>query len=228
MIKKPFVFLCTGVSLDGKISNYKRECSPISADDNRDLLYNSRVNADAVMIGGKTLIHDDSGLTVKSESRQQQRLKLGKTKEPAKLAIISDASQIKMGGDFLSKGDGQKYIFTTQRTSQEIIDLLSKAGCQCFVYGENKVDLKKVMLKIVDLGIESVLVEGGGELIFSLIKEKLVDEIYMKLGDLIIGGADSPTLADGQGFELGEFVKTELLNVERQGNVMILRYKIIK
>lgn len=51
MKKRPFVFLCTGMSLDGKLSNYKKECVPISSDDDRDMLYDMRVFADAAMVG---------------------------------------------------------------------------------------------------------------------------------------------------------------------------------
>lgn len=64
MEKRPFVFLCTGMSLDGNLSNYKKECVPISSDDDRDMLYNMRVFADAAMVGGNTLKLDDPGLMI--------------------------------------------------------------------------------------------------------------------------------------------------------------------
>lgn len=227
-LKRPFVFTCTGMSLDGKISNSKRECCPISADDNRDMLYDSRVRADAVMIGGKTLFYDDSSLTVKSRGRQLKRLKGGKTKEPVKVAVITDANKIKLGGDFLTKGQARKIIFTTSETNKKTIKILKKQGCKLFVFGQNKVDLKRALKQLYKLGIRSLMVEGGGELIFSLLRDNLVDEISLKIGDLIIGGRNSPTLVDGEGFKFGQSKKVNLIQIKRKGNCLILKYKVIK
>ena len=132
--KKPFVFLCTGMSLDGKLSNYKKECSPISSDDDREFLYDHRIIADAVMIGGNTLKLDDSGLTVKSPERQNKRIKLGKPKEPMKVSVILDASDLKTSGDFFDKGSGEKVIFTTRKTSENKINEIKKKA-KVFVLG---------------------------------------------------------------------------------------------
>ncbi|MFA5994765.1 MAG: dihydrofolate reductase family protein, partial [Parcubacteria group bacterium] len=115
--KRPFVFLCTGMSLDGKISNFKKECSAISSCDDREMLYDCRVDADAVMIGGNTLRLDDSGLTVKSDARKQKRIALGRTAEPTKVVAISNANDLKIEGDFFDKGEGERIIFTTSQTA---------------------------------------------------------------------------------------------------------------
>ena len=50
------------------------------------------------------------------------------------------------------------------------------------------------------MGIQRIMVEGGGTLIGGLIRAGLVDEIYAYIGNIIIGGKDAPTLADGEGF----------------------------
>ena len=104
-INKPFVFLCTGMSLDGKISTSKRVDTRITTDDDRNFLYDHCVPCDAIMMGGCTIILDDPGLVVKSGQRQKQRLALGKTLEPVKVGIVSDVSKLKTNGDFFNKGD---------------------------------------------------------------------------------------------------------------------------
>ena len=101
MKKRPFVFLCTGMSLDGKLSNYKKECVPISSDDDRDMLYDMRVFADAAMVGGNTLKLDDPGLMIKGEKRIKQRIKLKKPLDLTKVSVISNANNLKIDGNFL-------------------------------------------------------------------------------------------------------------------------------
>ncbi len=224
--KRPFVFLVTGMTLDGKISNYKKTCTPISSDDNRDMLYDGRIRADAVMIGGKTLLFDDSALDVKTEERQKKRMELGKSRQPMKIAVVSDVSDLKLDSDFLTRGDGEKIIFTTERTPQEKINELDKV-CKIFVLGKDRVDLKRTLEKIKELGVDELMVEGGGELIYSLLKDNLVDEINLKIGDLILGGRNAPTLCDGEGFLADIAPKVELININRMGNVLVLKYKVV-
>ncbi len=225
--KKSFVYLCTGMSLDGKISSSERVCTRITADDNRNFLYDYRVPCDAIMIGGRTLILDDSGLVVKSTKRQKQRLALGKTLEPIKIAIVSDVSRIKIDGDFFNKGDSKKIIFTTKQSPKEKLKVL-KDKAEVFVLGERRVNLKRALEKLYDMGIKSIMVEGGGELIFSLLKDDLVDEINLKIGDLILGGRIAPTLCDGEGFSGLTAKQVELLSFKRKNNYLTLKYRVIK
>ena len=224
---KPFIFLCTGMSLDGKISTSKRVNTRITTDDDRNFLYDHRVLCDAIMMGGKSIILDDPGLVVKSVQRQKQRLALGKTLEPIKVGIISDVSKLKMNGDFLNKSDVKKIIFTTERSSEAKIKALSNKA-EIFVYGKQKVNLKRALAKLYTLGIKSIMVEGGGELIFSLLKDDLVDEINLKIGDLILGGRIAPTLCDGEGFSGLTAKQVKLVDLKRKENYLMLKYKVIK
>ena len=224
-INRPFVFLCTGMSLDGKISTFKRQEAKIATNDNRDFLLDHRVIADAIMLGGTSITLDDPGMTVKSVQRQKKRLSLKKPKEPTKVAIISNIKDIKTDGDFLTKGDGKKVVFTTQQSTERQITKLRKT-CDVYIYGKQKVNLKKALVKLRQLGIKSLLVEGGGELIFSLLKDNLVDEINLKIGDLILGGRNAPTLCDGDGFLEKTAKEVKLMSVKKIKKYLILKYKV--
>lgn len=224
---KPFVFLCTGMSLDGKISTSKRVDTRITIDDDRNFLYDHRVPCDAIMMGGKSIILDDPGLVVKSVQRQKQRLVLGKTLEPIKVGIVSDVSELRVNGDFFNKGGAKIIIFTTERSAKKKIKAL-RDKAEIFVYGKQKVNLKRAMAKLYTMGIKSVMVEGGGELIFSLLKDDLVDEINLKIGDLILGGRMAPTLCDGAGFSGLTAKQVKLVGLKRKDNYLMLKYKIIR
>ncbi len=71
------------------------------------------------------------------------------------------------------------------------------------------------------------MVEGGGEIIYSLLKENLVDEINLKIGNLILGGRDAPTLVDGAGFTQETAKKVEIFKLIRKENYIILKCKLI-
>lgn len=94
--------------------------------------------------------------------------------------------------------------------------------------GEKKVDLKKALETLYELGVKKFLVEGGGELIFSLLKNNLVDEINLKIGNLIIGGRETTTFCDGDGFGMPSFKKVKFVKVIKKPNCLILKLKVVK
>jgi riboflavin biosynthesis pyrimidine reductase len=71
---------------------------------------------------------------------------------------------------------------------------------------------------------ELLLLEAGGELLFELFKLNLIDEIYLTLCPLIIGGADTPTLSDGEGFDADSLKKFSLASQEVCGDEIYLHY----
>ncbi len=80
--------------------------------------------------------------------------------------------------------------------------------------GDDRVDLLRAFAALQAAGLEQIMVEGGGELIFSLFENGLVDELRVFVGPTIIGGRDAPTLADGDGF-VTNFPTLELETLER-------------
>jgi len=222
MKKKPYVLVCTGVSFDGKISNARKQQIEIAENDDKDLLYKTRIITDAVMIGGNTLRIDDSGLTVKTDERRKRRKKLGKTEEPAKVVVISNANSIKTKGAFFDRGNAEKIIFTTKKTSKKKIEELRKKS-KVYVLGKNKVNLAKAMEILYDLGIRHLMVEGGGILNFNLLKENLIDEINLKIGNLVVGGEKAKTFMEGKGFNILTTRKVKFKEIIKKPNYIIIK-----
>jgi 2,5-diamino-6-(ribosylamino)-4(3H)-pyrimidinone 5'-phosphate reductase len=69
------------------------------------------------------------------------------------------------------------------------------------------------------------MVEGGGELVFSLFEAGLVDELSVYVGNLVVGGREAPTLADGEGF-VDEFPELRLDGVERVDDGVLLEWTV--
>ncbi len=71
------------------------------------------------------------------------------------------------------------------------------------------------------------MVEGGATLNWSLLSQELVDEIYIYVGNIIIGGVDAPTPIDGSGFISEDaMTKLELINTEKLDEGVLLRWRI--
>jgi 2,5-diamino-6-(ribosylamino)-4(3H)-pyrimidinone 5'-phosphate reductase len=70
------------------------------------------------------------------------------------------------------------------------------------------------------------MIEGGGELIFSLFEAGLVDRLSVFVGPTVIGGRDAPTLADGEGF-VDSFPELRLDGVERLDEGVLLEWTVV-
>jgi 2,5-diamino-6-(ribosylamino)-4(3H)-pyrimidinone 5'-phosphate reductase len=93
------------------------------------------------------------------------------------------------------------------------------------ICGKEQVDLAELMAKLHDRGIKRLMVEGGASLNWSLIKLCLVDELYVYVGSLLIGGKNAPTLVDGQGFSV-DYPMLNLDSVERLDDGVLLKWKL--
>jgi 2,5-diamino-6-(ribosylamino)-4(3H)-pyrimidinone 5'-phosphate reductase len=75
-----------------------------------------------------------------------------------------------------------------------------------------------------ELGIRTLLCEGGGVTAAAFFGARAVDSLYLTLVPRILGGNDAPTLASGSGFLADEIPDATLGAMERVGDELYLRY----
>jgi 2,5-diamino-6-(ribosylamino)-4(3H)-pyrimidinone 5'-phosphate reductase len=98
--------------------------------------------------------------------------------------------------------------------------------CSSDLLGRDALDLKALLEILERKGVTTLLVEGGGETIYSFFRAGLVDVFSVFVGDFIIGGRESPTPVDGDGFRSGEHVPLRLVACERLGSGVHLTYEV--
>lgn len=223
-MKKPFVFINCAVSADGKISTIERRQIKISNDLDKERVDKLRAGSDAILVGMNTVVRDDPKLTVKSEKLRKERIGKGLSENPIKVAV-GNLNRMKLNSDFLDYGNSEKIIFTTKKSKRDKIEKLRKKA-EVYVLGESKVNLHRMIEILYDKGVRKLMVEGGGTINFELLKEGLIDEIYIAVAPKIFGGKNAPTLADGKGFGADEILNLEFLGLEKLEDVVVLRYRI--
>ena len=102
---------------------------------------------------------------------------------------------------------------------------LREAGARLVEAGDDRVDLDEGFAALEAEDIDRLMIEGGGEILFSTFEADLVDELSVFLGSLVIGGREAPTLADGTGF-VENFPELALEDVERLDDGVLCRYTI--
>ena len=227
-MNRPFVFINVAMTADGKIDTFERKGSAISSTRDKERVDRLRAGADAVMVGGKTLLDEDPKLTVKSEQLRAERVADGLPPNPMKVGIVSQAN-LKADSQFLTAGPADIVIFTTRRTSKEHLALLTSRYVDVYVDDADKVDLQHALAVLKELGVERVMVEGGSTLNFELLRLGLVDEITAYVAPMIFGGALAPTLAAGSGLMREQAIPLKLVESEtwEDGGVLI-KYQLVR
>ena len=179
-LNKPFIkFMTTGMpfvtvkmaeSLDGKIATRTGDSKWVTGEDSRRWVHELRGRVDAVMVGANTVRKDDPGLISKLPGRKQ----------PARVIVDSDGKIPKSARIFSTADISPVFIAATRS-------------------GHGRIDLRDLLKKLGAMGMIHILVEGGGELVASLVEKRLVDEFLFFIAPKIVGGRDALTAVEGYG-----------------------------
>jgi 2,5-diamino-6-(ribosylamino)-4(3H)-pyrimidinone 5'-phosphate reductase len=222
---RPHVTVNFAMSADGKLSTAERRQVKISGP--ADFLRVDRLKAetDAIMVGIGTILADDPSLTVKSEDLLQWRRSMGWEDNPMRV-VVDSAGRTPPDASVLRKGPGKRVIGCSKAADPEVIKRL-RPFTEIIVAGDDKVDLAVLLSELSGMGIKKLMVEGGGTLLWSMFENRLVDEVFQFIGNVFIGGAGSPTPADGPGFlEESEFTRMELINATPLDEGVLLHWRI--
>jgi len=222
---RPYVVVNVAMSADGKISTRERRQVKISGAQDFQRVDRLKAGADAVMVGIGTVLADDPSLTVKSEECRSHRVHRGVDEHPVRI-IVDSTARIPLEASILRKGPGKRIVAVSRRADPVKIAALEQHAT-VIIAGEHDVDLVTLMDKLGEAGIRRLMVEGGGTLIAGLLSAGLVNEIYSFIGNIIIGGKDAPTFADGEGFlKETEFSRLTLIESHRVENGILLHWHV--
>lgn len=221
---KPFVFINSAMSADGKLSTKERKQVRISGKLDFERVDELRARADAIMVGIGTVLSDDPSLTVKSPDRRAARKAAGKSENPVRIVVDSSA-RTPLDADIFKKGEGLRIIAVSTSAPAEKIEKLEEKAL-VIKAGTEKVDLLELVRRLKKMNINTIMVEGGATLNWGMLSAGLVDEIYTFVGNFIIGGATAPTFTDGEGFSEPELLRLELFSAEEIEEGVLLKWKV--
>jgi 2,5-diamino-6-(ribosylamino)-4(3H)-pyrimidinone 5'-phosphate reductase len=224
---RPYVVVNVAMSADGKLSTRERRQVKISGSVDFARVDRLKAGCDAVMVGIGTVLADDPSLTVKADECRKLRRDRGVDEHPVRI-VVDSLARIPLTASILHKGEGKRIVAVSRRADTERVAALAKMAT-IIIAGEDTVDLVQMMNELGTMGIQRVMVEGGGTIIAGLVTAKLVDEIYSFIGNIIIGGKDAPTLADGPGFiDEADFCRLTLLEARKMERGVLLHWIVNK
>lgn len=221
---KPHLIVSFASSLDGKISTVQRD--PVTFPSRRDRvhLFRLRDSVDAIVTAAATVRAEDPPLLPSSE-RQARRLAAGLSRYPHRVILSRSLNFPFNGRSFRPVPGSPRIALTSESAPSQRIEAFQKAGVEVKAYEGEAVDVKKAVEDLHDRwGLRRILCEGGGKMAAAFFAADLVDEFYLTLCPLVLGGAEAPTPCDGLGFTLADAPRLDLLTVERWDHELCLRY----
>ena len=216
--ERPYVFTNFALTVDGRTAIAGRSGKIGSVTDTA-MLVGLRTRADAVMIGSGTLRAERYGRLLPDASKRAQRERIGLSQEPLAV-LVSGSMDLPWDAPMFCEG-GRILIFTTSEVEPPDTATALRVVRQ---EGEN-VDLAAALNHLRgERGIRSLLCEGGPVLHEALLREELVDELFITVGPQI-GGGDSPGIAGH--LEEGER-NLELAWLLREQSELFARYRIVR
>lgn len=229
MESRPYVFVNMAMTADGKVDTVERQGARISGPADTVRVDRLRAESDAVMVGGRTLLAEDPRLTVRDPDLVAERVNAGRPAQPMKVGIVSalEVDTLDREGAFLREGGGRVVLCTSERSDPLAMDQLREAGAEIVVAGSERVDLAASLAALAEMGVERLMVEGGGTLAAGLLEAGLVDELQLAIAPLLFGGAGAPTPVGGDGWPRGEAIGLQLLEsrTSADGDVVV-RYGV--
>jgi len=207
------------MSIDGKISTRKND-SAISSKLDLVRVHKLRSTVDGIMIGISTVLEDDPMLNVRYSTTGM--------KNPTRI-IIDSKARIPLNSRIIDSSNKiQTIIAVTHNASSRKINEIQKKGAQVLVYGNGKVNLRNLFQQLEKKGLKKIIVEGGGEINWSVLRLGLVNELVVTISPVVIGGRDAKTLVEGKGFtNISDGIKMKLSNTIIQNkNEIVLFYKL--
>ena len=222
---RPYVVVNVAMSADGKLSTRERRQVRISGEQDFTRVDRLKAGCDAVMVGIGTVLADNPSLTVKGVECREHRRDRGADVHPVRI-IVDSAARTPLDAKILHKEEGKRIIAVSAEADPARVAAL-KRYATVIAAGTGNVDLVRLLDTLGGMGIRRVMVEGGGTLIEGLVRAGLVDEIYTYIGNIIIGGKDAPTLADGEGFaKESDFRCLTLIEAKKMGCGVLLHWLV--
>lgn len=195
---RPFVSLKVAVSLDGKLAAADGSARWISNAAARRGAMALRERHDAVLVGARTWVADKPRLNVRDPESGEQAPGF----QPWRIVLDGSGRTLALPESFaLGTRDDEHTLVLVQAGVLDVVPPLPAGVRVLQLPGTaGRLDVAVILEALVQQGIQSVLVEGGGRVAADFLESGCVDRLHVHTAPIIIGrsGVDAFAVTGGQ------------------------------
>lgn len=206
----------TAISLDGRINTRERRFAFFGSERDHARMSRLRAEADAVLVGGATFRNWPHAALPDEGDR-------GRLRGRPWNVVVSRSLDLPPAADFFAEPAIRPLLLTRAaalgaRSAPAEIEAWD---------GEGDLPVAWILGQLARRGVERLLVEAGGDLLFQFLAAGAIDEMYLTLCPLVVGG-EAPSLADGPGFDLAGAPRMRLVSAAPEGDEVFLHYEAVR
>lgn len=173
--KIPYVIIKLAATRDGIITPRPGQGRYITSLQARRWAHALRSRVDAVMVGIRTVLTDDPLLTDRLVGRH----------DPIRI-VVDPHLKMPLNAQFLNPGS-RRIVVTGRQSDPQKAERLQDLGVELIRFDGSYFPLKKIIARLAEMEIGSVLIEGGAVLFAQAYAEDIYDEIYLFEASVIYG-----------------------------------------
>jgi 5-amino-6-(5-phosphoribosylamino)uracil reductase len=205
----------TAVALDGRINTRERRFTFFGSARDHARMSRLRSQADAVLVGGATFRNWPHPSLPDGADR-------GALREPPWNVVVTRSLDVPLLPEFLAE-PAIRPLFVT---AAAVVPSGFPAEVEAWA-GDGAIPVGWIIERLAARGIERLLVEAGGDLLFQFLAADAIDEMHVTLCPLVVGGP-APSLVDGAGFDRADLRRLALVASEVEGDEVFLHYRNLR
>jgi 5-amino-6-(5-phosphoribosylamino)uracil reductase len=217
---RPYLVLNMAATADGRISIDGRS-APVAGSADRELFHHLRTQADAVMAGAGTARVERYRRITKTPELRAKREREGVAPD-ALAVLVSGRLDLPPDLPLLQDPDSRVAIVTAVDERLDGVE----ADVTYLLEPATRELAPSLHALRTDHGVRSILCEGGPVLNASLLREGLVDELFLCVSPRIAGDPEQPASIEGDA--LPGPLDLELLTLHEADQHLFFRYRIVR
>ena len=205
----------TAIALDGRINTRERRFAFFGGERDHARMSRLRAEADAVLVGGATFRNWPHAALPDPADRFRLRGRPW-------TVVVSRSLDLPLDADLFAE-PAVRPLLLTRAAALDGRTLPAGAEAEGWS-GVGDLPVAWMLEQLARRGVERLLIEAGGDLLFQFVAADAIDEMYLTLCPLVVGG-DAPSLADGAGFDFARLRRFRLLEAEPVGDEVFLHYR---
>jgi diaminohydroxyphosphoribosylaminopyrimidine deaminase/5-amino-6-(5-phosphoribosylamino)uracil reductase len=218
--KRPFVLLKCAATLDGRIATRSGDSKWVTGEKARKFVHQLRHAADAILVGVGTIHADDPSLTTRLDSDNGL--------DPVRIVLDTKLSISPSARILQLDSNSDTILVTGNRVAENKKRAVEKKGVRLIELPVNNdgIEMQPLLDRLGEMGITSLLVEGGSRVIASAFSSGIVDKVLFFYAPKILGGDDGIPICQGPGPELmQDCIRVKNIRVQQfDDDVMIEGY----
>lgn len=212
----------TAVSLDGRIATAAYDHVAIGTATDRRYMSVLRARADAVLVGGQTfrnwplpLVPDVAGVAKLAAEGFFDCAVPEIAGRTWKNVVVTRGLDVPRTGAFWNDPRVRPVFFSP--SARDLPGLVT-----------GPTDPATIAARLEEVGVQNLLLECGGDLLSQWLAAGLVDEMYVTICPIVLGGKGAPSLADGAGFSFAGAPRLRLVHAQPVGSEVYCRYEVLR